>query len=258
MLYLSFSDIANRLVSTVYADDMQSQEHYLKFIAQAREIPLEYLKSIGAIFIPNNEYIKHFVGAEATRREYDLYYGSSCVWTHFLMIPIRTASGVIKGFVGWDAANSLKLKNGAVDLTTYRTSNKLVFNKNNFFLTDHRVLEGTFDTSCIFVVDGVFDAISLNANGIPAMALLGSSPSKCHYYFLHWYKHIYILSDNDEAGLYLYKRLHSAFNRALRVTQSEAKDIDDYIKLHRHEAVNALRKLMLKPVSVQVDISNLI
>lgn len=252
---MSFSNFCSELVNKIYKDDTQSQDYYLKFISAARQVPIEYLKSIGAFFVPNNDYLFYYGGNASLKYEYDIYRDGSCVWTHFLVIPVKTLSGKIVGFVGWDAYNSLKQQEGIPDLTTYRTTSKTVFNKNNYFLTDPLVLKNTFNTKSIFVVDGVFDSITLNSREIPTISLLGSYPSSLHYYFLQWYEHIYVLTDNDNAGSFLYKNIHRAIPRTVKLIQSETKDIDDFFKLHPNYAENKLKEILSNPVYYNTDIS---
>lgn len=244
---MNFSEFAHELISSIYSDDLSSQEYYLKYVAAIRKVPIDYLKKIGAFFVPNNEYIAHYGGVHAYKREYDIYYDGVCAWTHFLVIPIRSLSGTIYGFVGWDMNNSLKKEQGEQDLPTYRTTRKSTFNKNNFFLTDPEVIRNTFDSSTIFIVDGVFDVLSLLSRGLPAISVLGSYPGPIHFYFLHWFEHIYVISDNDEAGYKMYRRIHSAIPRTVRILQSKTKDIDDFLKLYPDVATECLKNLLKNP-----------
>lgn len=244
---MGFSEVADSLIERIYSEDRKSQDYYLQPIAEMRKIPLEYLHKIGAFFVPNNEYIQYYGGTETLRREYDFYLNGYCSWTHFLMIPIKNLSGRIHGFVGWDVNNYVKRLNGAIDLPTYKTSNKFVFNKNHFFLTDTEVLRANFKHSTIFVVDGVFDAISLNCRGIPAVGLLGSSVSPLHYYFLHWFSHIYVVTDNDDAGLKLYRKIHYGIPRTIRMMQAKTKDIDDFFKVYPDAAEKHFKPLLANP-----------
>lgn len=251
---MRFSEFAQNLIDKIYTDDIQSQEYYLNYVAAIRQVPIDYLKSIGAFFVPNNDYIYHYGGKESLNIDFDLYYSGNCVWTHFLIIPIRTFSGIIVGFVGWDMNNSLKKENGAVDLPTYRTSGKRVFDKNSYFLTDANVLKKTFNKSTVFVVDGVFDSISLNCRGIPAISILGSYPSPIQLYALHWFEHIYIISDNDEAGYKMYSRIKHAIPRTVRITQTKTKDIDDFLKAYPEVAEKYLSNLLDNPKRYNCEI----
>ena len=244
---MQFSKFAQNLISKIYADDEESQEYYLNYVSSARKVPVSYLKSIGAFFVPNNDYIYYYGGKEATDINFDIYYSGVCMWTHFLIIPIKTFSGVIVGFVGWDMNNSLKKEQGAVDLPTYRTSGKRVFDKNSYFLMDAEVIHRNFSKSTIFIVDGVFDAISLNYRGIPTISLLGSYPSSIQLYMLHWFKHIYVISDNDVAGYKMYVRIKTAIPRTVRIMQAKTKDIDDFLKSYSKEAEKFLMDIITKP-----------
>ena len=130
----------------------------------------------------------------------------------------------------------------------YRTSSKIVMNKIHHFLTDVDVIESTFNKGVLFVVDGVFDAVSLNSIGIPAIALLGSNTSTTLYYFLRWYSYIYVIPDNDSAGSNLLKRLKQAVPNVHGVFQSKTKDIDELLKLKPDTTKKQLFSLMSDPI----------
>lgn len=252
---MQFPDFALNLIERIYADDMESQDYYLNLLGQAREIPLDYLKSLGAFFVPNNDYIKYYGGNDSLNPDFDLYTYGQCLWTHFLVIPVKNLSGKICGFVGWDANNSLKKAEGiATDLSTYRVSNKRVFDKNHYFLADVKVLEENYHNGVLFVVDGVFDSLSLNCRGIPAISLLGSYPSALHYYFLHWFSHIYVITDNDKAGCDLYRWIHRAIPRTRRITQTGCKDIDAFLKQYPGIAERELFEILRNPLNRDYEI----
>ena len=140
-------------------------------------------------------------------------------------------SGEVQGLVGWDAYNKFREEAmGEQGLSAYKCSPSTVFQRDKFFLSDIECLRDKFEHRTIFVTDGVFDAISLNYRGIPAIALLGSSFSPEIIYFLSWYKNIYVCADNDAAGSRLYNRLKKALPGVHRVIQSSYKDIEELLR----------------------------
>ena len=225
-----FNEVYSNLVAKVYEDDMASQTYYLSVVEDQRHIPVSYLLERGCLFIPNNEYIHHYLGAEADKYGLEFYREGNCMWTLFVLLPITDLAGDVVGIVGWDALHKYQESEGQTGLTMYNVSSKNVFQKDKYFLTDTPLLKRTFDSRTIFITDGVFDSIALNYRGIPAVALLGSTFSKEVLYFLRWYKKIFVCADNDTAGVSLYYRLSKSLPNVHRVLQGATKDIEELLR----------------------------
>lgn len=231
MALVTLNELYGRLVEQVYTDDLQSQQHYLSLVSDMRKIPIDYLLSRGTLFVPNNEYIHHYLGSDADAWGPGLYEGDFCPWTLFVILPIQDLVEDTVGIVGWDVQNKFKaMEENLEGLPMYKVSSKLTFKRENYFLTDVSVLRKEFDSRAIFIVDGVFDSVSLNWRGLPAISLLGSSVSPDVLYFLRWYKEVYVIRDNDDAGTKLYNRLHRALPRVHQVFQSKCKDIEEALR----------------------------
>lgn len=227
----NIDELYSELFTKVMEDDMPSQLYYLDMVATQRHIPVEYLLQIGAMFIPNNEYIEHYLGRSVHASSAGFYYEGRCPWTLFVIIPVRNLAGEVVGIVGWDAYNKYKeLVDGEKGLVSYRVSAKSVFPREKYFLCDVDRLQRTFDSRVVFVTDGVFDTVSLNYRGIPSIALLGSSFSREILYFLSWYKYIYVCADNDAAGLALVKKLSRSTRNVHRIIQNKTKDIEELLR----------------------------
>lgn len=227
----SLHQLYTELFQAVMDDDLKSQRYYLSAVEEQRKISVDYLLSLGAIFIPNAEYITHYLGVRAKESMAGLYYGDVCPWVMFVLLPIRDLSGEVRGLVGWDAYNKYKeVSEGAQGLVSYRVSAKSVFPRDRFFLSDVECLKAQFTKRAVFVTDGVFDAVSLSYRNIPAIALLGSSFSQEILYFLSWYRAVYVCADNDKAGIRLYERLKRASSNVYKVTQNKTKDIEELLR----------------------------
>lgn len=227
----SLNTLYLELFDKVLQDDEHSQRYYLSVVEEQRHISVDYLLSQGVLFIPNNDYISHYLGDKVFRSPAGLYYQDRCPWTLFVLLPIRDLSGEVTGLVGWDAYNKYKeVAEGEKGLVAYRVSAKSVFSRERYFLTDIDCLERNFNQRVIFITDGVFDAVALNYRGIPAIALLGSTFSQEVLYFLGWYKHIYVCADNDKAGLALFGKLNRALAGVHRISQRRTKDIEELLR----------------------------
>lgn len=227
----SLHQLYTELFQAVMEDDLKSQLYYLSAVEEQRKIPVDYLLSLGALFIPNAEYIEHYLGGRARESVAGLYYGEQCPWVMFVLLPIRDLSGEVRGIVGWDAYNKYKeLSEGAQGLVSYRVSAKSVFARERFFLSDVECLKSQFSKRTIFITDGVFDAVSLDYRKVPAIALLGSSFSQEILYFLGWYRQVYVCADNDNAGQALYRKLARALPNVHRVIQPMTKDVEELLR----------------------------
>lgn len=226
----TFNEVYNLLTSRVYEDDYNSQAYYLSVVESQRNIPVNYLMERGCLFIPNNDYIHHYIGSDANQFGLEFYNGDRCLWALYVLLPVTDLVGDVVGLVGWDALHKFQESEGETGLSMYKVSSKNVFRRERFFLSDATLLKSTFDTRTVFITDGVFDSVALNYRGIPALALLGSTFSPEILYFLRWYKRIYVCADNDSAGMKLYKMLNKSLPGVCRVYQSEAKDIEEALR----------------------------
>lgn len=245
-------ELYTELWEKVVEEDLETQRYYLGMVEEHRKISVDYLLQLGAMFIPNNEYIHHHLGDKVHSSNCGLYYQESCPWTLFVLIPIRDLSGEVVGLVGWDAYNKYKeMSEGAQGLVSYKVSAKSVFSREKFFLADIDVLKNEFDKGAIFVTDGVFDTVALNYRGLPSIALLGSSFSPEVLYFLSWYSHIYVCADNDRAGLALYSKLSKALRGVHRVVQARTKDMEELLRYDGTDGpiTSQLRALINNPIN---------
>lgn len=254
----SLDELYIELYTKVLADDIEAQEYYLSMIADQRKIPVSYLLQLGVLFIPNNDYIKYYLGDKVLSANVGLYYNGSCPWTLFAIIPIRNLAGEVVGIVGWDAYNKYReLTEDVAGLVSYRVSAKSVFSREKYFLSDIECLKSKFSKRVVFVTDGVFDALTLCYREIPAIALLGSSFSREILYYLSWYKYVYVCTDNDSAGVKLYDRLSYSLHNVHRLTQNKTKDIEELLRADGSDGpvTVQLRSLLDNPVNTDIAIS---
>ena len=225
------NELYNRLVAEVLLEDEEIQREYLSMVEDYRHISVDYLLSVGAVFIPNDEYIAHFLGQEIKQTNNCFYFNGRCLWSLFVIFPVRDLSGAVVAINGWDAYNKYLERSGEEQgLSMYKLSSKAIFPKERHFFADTECLKSTFDTRVIFITDGMFDTLAMSYRGIPAMALLGSSFSPEILYFLRWYHTVYVCSDNDAAGLRLYNELKKSLPRVFRVCQNKTKDIEELLR----------------------------
>lgn len=111
-----------------------------------------------------------------------------------VVVPIRNASGEIVTLVGW--------RKGASKYLTVQDSS---FSKEAHWFNIDRAISKSFSSdslmprSCI-VVEGIFDALMLDAIGLPAVATMGATVNHFKGGTLGIFDKIVCMPDNDKVG----------------------------------------------------------
>lgn len=107
------------------------------------------------------------------------------------IVPIRDIAGNLVALVGWYP-----------DYKKYITTPSLFFSKNDlFFNIDHAYrLSWEKYNGVVFLVEGIFDALSLRAIGLPAIATMGVTVENPKSQLLKLFKKVVAIPDNDKAG----------------------------------------------------------
>lgn len=220
-------------INKIWEVDSEYQEEILKdFMRDIRNIPENYLdeyvnrlKSIGAFFNPNDEYMKIVFGSEITQSRYGIYDSDeSNKYTMRLMMPLRFFDNSIVGFVGYSPVENTEGRT-----IKYLYPRKEVLEKSRILATEVDVFKKAINDGYICLTDGYFDAFSLNVYGINAASLCGSAVTKYHKLFLSKIKTKIIIPDNDKAGTKLEKSIKSLWPNSRAIHQSETKDIDEFL-----------------------------
>lgn len=227
---LQFSILAKNGIDKIYAEDFESQEHYINIIAEeVRHMDSKILFDMKAFFVPNDEYMIEYFGIDIVRENFDCYSTPSiCHWSGFIVFPLTDVFNNIVGFVGFNSFNRLRLDEDFTQ-NSYRDSGRILIDKSKYLFMPQNKYEKFLEDNYIFITDGVFDTISFNANGINAGALLGSYLSEEVIAQIKLFDRVYIPFDNDTAGLKLYNRIKPYCN-AIAVKQNKFKDSDDILK----------------------------
>lgn len=220
-------------INKIWEVDGEYQESILRgFMKDIRNIPEEYLdtyvsrlKSIGAFFNPNDEYMKVIFGSEITQSRYGIYDSDeSNKYTMRLMMPLRFFDGSIVGFVGYSP-----VENSEGRTIKYLYPRKEILEKSRILATEVDVFKKAISDGYICLTDGYFDAFSLNVYGINATSLCGSAVTKYHKLFLSKIKTKIIIPDNDKAGTKLEKTVKTLWPNSRAIHQSVTKDIDEFL-----------------------------
>jgi DNA primase len=111
-----------------------------------------------------------------------------------VVVPIRNVDGSIATLVGWRKG-----------FPKYYTIADKDFSKESHWFNLDRALEKSFKgdkryRGTVVVVEGIFDALHLDAYGIPAIATMGSDVNAYKGSMLSLFDKIICIPDNDSAG----------------------------------------------------------
>jgi DNA primase len=209
-----------------------------------------YLKNLGAFYVPYDGYMIEHFGADITDYKYRIYFRSNCKLTFRLAIPIHLLDNTTVGFIGY--TNELDFNEEGV-LIKYLYPPKEVLEKNKYFFIERDEYLKAIEDGYICIVDGIFDKISLTANGINAVSLCGSSFTTFHQMYLSLIKNIVIIADNDRAGNSLAYAIRRKIPTAARIYQSKTKDIDSF--MHDKKSILEIKKVIneMKEEGFKID-----
>lgn len=163
------------------------------------------------------------------------------------VIPIRDISGRVTALVGWFP-----------DVKKYVTTPTYGFSKDGQFFNmecfaksfegdypkykDEETGEVLESTGIVYLVEGIFDALSLRSLGFPALANMGLDMSLMKTEILTRFGKVIAIPDNDKAGMGTNQYLNRISGKKSKLTwliknehvvvqlPKDAKDSDDFIK----------------------------
>lgn len=202
---------------------------------------VETLRKMGCFFVPDNYYLVGILGEYITQYKYGLYHSEFCTLAERLAIPLRVQNGAVVGFVGysntgtdWDSYNSdegeEETSSGPGIVIPYLYPPKHVFEKGRFIFCEPIWYAKAIRDGYICIVDGLFDAIRLNQNGINACSLCGSKLTPWHILYLSFIRNKIVLHDNDAAGVRLAEECKRKMQHCSSFQFDTTKDIDDFLK----------------------------
>lgn len=218
-------------IDAIWRDDEEIQLALLEELFRStRNIPEEFIKTyteycrgMGMFFVIDDKYMKKYFSPQIVEPKYGLYQEFKyCTLYERLAIPLRWLDGEIFGFCGYSITGD--------EDTKYLYPPKRVFNKDRFLFIEREEMVKAITDGYIFIVDGIFDKISLTVQGYNAVCLGSSYLTLFHREALNTIKHKIIVPDNDSAGKSLSKMGKRYLRNCITLTQSKEWDIDDYLK----------------------------
>ena len=244
MIFLDFTQGLNKL----WTEDYNEQRYLLRSIlenirglkGEALDNLLEYIIKEQMFYVPNDIFMCDVFGEEVKHYSNGIYFGDVCNLCYRLAMPVRLLDNTVIGFIGYTNKDDFDDDNNA--FIKYRYPPKYILQKNKYIYITRDEFKKAIDEQYICIVDGLFDQKSLEANGINAVSLCGSSVTEFHKLYLNSIKHKVIIADNDEAGRNMASYIKSVWTDAVEITQSETKDIDSF--LHTPDKIKELKNLI--------------
>ena len=147
------------------------------------------------------------------------------------IFPVRDMLGNVIALIGWYP-----------DSKKYITTPSAMFSKQClFFGLEQMTLSGTGKP--YFLVEGIFDSISLRSVGFNSVAVMGINSSRYQQAMYSMFKRLVAIPDNDEEGRDVYLRdtwklpMGSSY---VSWKNMPFKDIDDFVKNYDEEDVKEL------------------
>lgn len=222
-------------IRSVWENDYEEQEMFIKVILEELRglknedltLTFEYLKNLGAFYIPNDEYLTHHFGEEIKKFEYGLYVGGLCRIYKSLAMPLRYLDEKLLGFVAYDNGND---SSDPDNFIKYQYPAKNVWDKKRYMFIERDELAKAIEDGYIFITDGIFDKIRLQTLGYNAVSLCGSSLTEWHELYLSPIEHKIVLPDNDQAGTSLSRWCQRRLDNCIEFKQGDEWDADDWLK----------------------------
>lgn len=243
-----FNKLMQECIKNIYENDLSVQVRYMEMICKdVRHMNYQICLEAKAFFVPNNEYLMQYTYPEILDEKYGVYnYEGFCIWHECLTFPIYDVGNSIVGLVGFNPINYLKAREvNDWSLNYYTYSKKSVMQRGRYIYCLPGIYEKSLNEGYLIIVDGMFDAIHLTAEGFNAAALMGSTITDEIVAQLRFIKKVIIISDNDAAGLKFIRQLKQSLHNVACLFQGETKDIDELLKTERKiEIIEVIRQMI--------------
>ena len=240
-----FNMVMQEGMKRVWELDCKEQSSFLNIVAEARGSTAEPLKKVGAFFVPNHEYMALRFGDVVRDWEFDCYYGEECKWTGHLVVPVWGVGGIVAlaGFNPFQYVGNRE--SGDWSTPYYKYSASRVFKKGRFVWAAEGGVEKAIKDGYVFVVDGLFDAISLLGEGFNAWALMDSSITQERVILMRFVKRVILIADNDAAGVKVWEQLRKRVHCLELWKQNKTKDVDELLKSpFRSQTIKQLKEVV--------------
>lgn len=248
---MSLDSVFKPMITKIWQEDADTQLEFLRIICESRQMPVFDMKKYDMFFVPNNDYLKFYGGQGILDWALGCYDDDDdCIWNNCLIFPIKNVVGEIVGLGGFNPFRYAQAhETQSWDIYYYQYSSKSVFTKGNYLYYAGDSFDKALDDGYLIVVDGLFDAISLNEAGFNAAAMMGSSVTDAIVLQLRFIPNVIVARDNDAAGAKLANTLVAKLKNCVVFNQLENKDIDGALKSENRRIVKEKLEKLIKDVT---------
>ena len=236
----------------VMKEEQEAQEKYKGAIFELRGVEYPNLERFKAMFVPNNEFLKSYdpTVAEVSAGMYGE--GGGSIWTGQLLFPVMDLLGDVRGFAAFDPFVYADVHGGGSG-NYYAYSSGDLMSKKRFMLGAEGVYKRAWEQGYLCITDGIFDTVSLDARGVNAMALMGSSLTPEILFQLRFIKNVILVQDNDDAGLMLGDKLKRMHRGGKVFRQKYDKDFDGAVRGgYGDRVVDELRTFLAQSCNIRI------
>lgn len=142
------------------------------------------------------------------------------------VIPVYSASGELITLIGWYN-----------DFKKYITVPSPYFDKSIDWFNLDNALELSFSAydGLVFVLEGIFDTLSLRAIGLPAVSTMGVDVSRSKGELLKVFKKVVAIPDNDKSGRKAIRDKHRAWSLPYNSTFLELRGMVRFDENHEYK-----------------------
>lgn len=162
---------------------------------------------------------------------------------HPLIMPFRNVYGKVVALVGRTLMPEVEWK--ALKIPKYKnTAETPYFKKGNLLFGLYENKQAILEQNCVFIVEGQFDVIKATEKGFKNIVALGNSHMTAYQFSVisRYTDNIYLLLDNDEAGVKGRKRIRDKFGKLANIQDfylpESYKDIDEYFTKSGEDTVS--------------------
>lgn len=163
----------------------------------------------------------------------DAFYPRTLLFSYFenypLIMPFKDHYGNTIGIVGRTLASENERR--AKNISKYKNTK---FTKGNYLFGLYENKKHIIENNCVYIVEGQFDVIKANEKGLKNIVAIGSGNMSMNQFALicRYTDNIFLLLDNDEAGIKGRKKIISKFSKLANIRNmylpDEYKDIDEF------------------------------
>lgn len=205
---------------------------------------MAYLNDEAGIYFVNRtlaEELRRFYMTRCLDLGVKLFVKGYCLFENRFVIPILDVNGDIIAFSCWGFGQEAAKK--------YLTVVGSRFGKSkDFYNIENAILLG--GGRYVVVVEGMFDAVALNACNIPSVATMGSDVSVVKKTMLSLFQNIIVFADNDKVGREVSRKWCDGlaatllrFEGELKLSNGLSKDVKDAFDLVNYLGVERTKEL---------------